>query len=207
MEIDKRLQIGVVILLLLAFAAGVKYGTCHQGNQESPAGEELLLSTAESGEKMAEEEQGKVSVYVCGAVEYPAVYELDCGSRVFEAVSRAVPLETADLRYLGMARELEDGETILVPEAGEMVESQTIPAAGSPGTPSTSYSIGGKVNINQAGAAEMAEELNGIGSVLSQRIVDYREANGPFQKIEDIKKVSGIGDKKYEDIKDHISIK
>lgn len=207
MELDKRLQVGAVILLLIVFAAGVKYGTYHQAGQKSPAEEELLLKNIASSEPAEETQQEKVSVYVCGAVEKPAVYELDYGSRVVEAVSQAIPLKTADLRYLGMARKLEDGETILVPQVGETAENQTVQAAGSPGTRSTSYSASSKVNINQASAAEMEENLSGIGSVLSQRIVDYRQANGPFRQIEDIKKVSGIGDKKFEEIKENIRVK
>jgi competence protein ComEA len=64
-----------------------------------------------------------------------------------------------------------------------------------------------KVNINQASAEEMASKLSGIGPVLAQRIVDYRSAQGPFQDIEDLKQVSGIGDKKYNDIKEMICVR
>lgn len=64
----------------------------------------------------------------------------------------------------------------------------------------------GKVNINTATAEEIAENLDGIGETIAQRIVEYREQNGNFSNIEDIKNVSGIGDSKYENIKDSICV-
>ena len=63
-----------------------------------------------------------------------------------------------------------------------------------------------KVNINTASAEQLDEELEGIGPSLAQRIVSYRDANGPFTDIEQIKNVSGIGDKKFEAIKDDITV-
>lgn len=64
----------------------------------------------------------------------------------------------------------------------------------------------GKVNINTATAEEISENLDGIGDTIAQRIVEYRKQNGNFSNIEDIKNVSGIGDSKYEKIKDSICI-
>ena len=63
----------------------------------------------------------------------------------------------------------------------------------------------GRININSASKSELMD-LPGIGSVLSERIVDYRKSNGPFSKIEDLRKVSGIGSKRYEAIKDKITV-
>ncbi len=121
------------------------------------------------------------------------------GDRVHQALSLAGPLPNADLRYLGMARELIDGESILVPEmqAGEAVQGEAGPAlpAGK-----------NKININRATTAELDAGLEGIGPGLAQQIVDYRNTNGPFKKIEDIRKVGGIGEKRFEAIKDSISV-
>lgn len=66
--------------------------------------------------------------------------------------------------------------------------------------------FGGKVNINTATAGELSENLDGIGNSIAQRIVEYREQNGNFSSIEDIKNVSGIGDSKYEKIKNSICV-
>lgn len=69
-----------------------------------------------------------------------------------------------------------------------------------------SSTMRGKVNINTASASELSSGLDGIGDVIAKRIVEYREKNGNFKTIEDIKKVSGIGDKKFENIKNHITV-
>lgn len=67
-------------------------------------------------------------------------------------------------------------------------------------------SVSGKVNINTATAAELSEKLNGIGNGLAQRIVAYREKNGPFRSAEALKNVPGIGDKKYDEIQSSITV-
>lgn len=70
----------------------------------------------------------------------------------------------------------------------------------------SSGSVSGKVNINTATAAELSEKLNGIGDGLAQRIVAYREKNGPFRSAEALKNVPGIGDKKYDEIRSSITV-
>ena len=72
---------------------------------------------------------------------------------------------------------------------------------------SPGVSSSGKVNINRASAAELEEHLSGIGPTLAKRIVEYRENNGPFRTIEDLCNVSGIGEKRFADIKDQIDVK
>jgi competence protein ComEA len=72
-------------------------------------------------------------------------------------------------------------------------------------TPATAQTAQGKININTASAPEL-EKLSGIGPAISQEIVKYRESNGPFKSPDDIKQVKGVGDKKFEAIKDKISV-
>lgn len=141
----------------------------------------------------------RIMVYVSGAVQSPGVYELPDGARVDDAVKAAGgPTADADLARINLAKRLRDEEQIYVPRVGET----SLPVAP---TGTTGGSSGGKVNINMATVAEL-ETLPGIGPALAQRIVDYRTAHGPFSRIEDIKKVSGIGDKLFERIKDQITI-
>ena len=79
------------------------------------------------------------------------------------------------------------------------------PGTSQSSTPASSVPSQGKVNINTATLEELMT-LEGIGQTYAQRIIDYREANGPFTDIKQIKNVSGIGDKRYEAIKDFITI-
>lgn len=203
MEIDKRWTVVAVLLVLVVFTAGVKYSD-YKNSQEMA--EEILLSSSPVVEERLEEEapEKTIAVYVTGAVKYPGVYRLQEGDRMHQAIELAGgALEEAEVRYLDMARLLVDGETILVPLKGETAE-------GMPGTNSGhlgSSQRSGLVNINTASAQEMAEKLDGIGPSLAQRIVDYRNNNGMFKNIEEIKNVSGIGDKRFEAIKDKITVR
>ena len=96
-----------------------------------------------------------------------------------------------------------DGEQIIVPEAASAQPAQGI----DPSAASANASSGttGKVNINCATADEL-QQLNGVGPALAQRIVDDRKANGAFATIEDLKRVSGIGDKKFASLADSICV-
>ncbi len=147
-------------------------------------------------------------VYVSGAVARPDVYTLAPDSIVKNAIEAAGGATAqADLTRLNLARSLQNGEQVYVPQKGE--ESPPPPPASveAPATPQSALSTqpGSKLNINTATAAEL-EQLPGIGPVLAQRIVEYRTANGPFESIEDVKKVSGIGEAKFEQIKDLITV-
>jgi competence protein ComEA len=147
-----------------------------------------------------------IQVYVSGAVAHPGVYALPWDSRVDDALTAAGNCaDDADLIRVNLAERLQDGQQIYVPCRAETVTPELptpVPRASSTVEPSPA---GEKININTAGAAEL-EVLAGIGPVLSQRIVDYRQSNGPFRKPEDIKKVSGIGDGIFARIEDHIVV-
>jgi competence protein ComEA len=206
MELDKRWIALAVFILLVAFAAGVKYADFKNDRQAEEVA--LLQSSEQTDETGSDELESKtIQVYVTGAVKNPGVYRLQEGDRMHQAVEMAEALPEADLKYLEMARSLVDGETIPVPAQGEIPETPVPTSAGG------SYSSGASnpnptmVNINTASAQELADKLDGIGPALGQRIVDYRTSNGPFKDIEEIKNVSGIGDKRFEAIKDKISVR
>lgn len=205
-NIDKRyLMAGFLILLVMVFMAGFKYAEFRYRDSS----EKLELIEVNPAEKPEHLEDNLIQVYVCGEVKKPGVYQLKENDRVYQAVEMAGPEDKADLRLIDMARPLVDGETIVVPGEGELTaEMAGVQGASQLPVSSPASPVGsGKVNINKAPASELADRLNGIGPALSQRIVDYRESNGAFQKIEDIKNVSGIGEKKFEAIKDHITVR
>ncbi len=206
MNFDRRILAAVFLLLLLAFAGGVKYQGLNEstGREEEIPAEDIISDLTSADVDAENETESLIQVYVCGKVQTPGIYMVKEGARLHEVIELAGALEDAELRYLGMARELLDGETIVVPAVGD------IDAADSSVSTMATFSVSinnGRVNINQATADEMASKLTGIGPVLSQRIVDYRLANGPFEKAEDLQKVAGIGDKKFADIKESICVR
>jgi len=138
---------------------------------------------------------------VSGAVSRPGVYKLPQGSRVQDALQAAGgALPEADLGTLNLAGPLDDGSLVRVPVKGE---SQSPPSrSGNVSIPGASGSL---TNINTATQEEL-ENLPGIGPTLAQRIVEYRQANGPFATIEAIQEVSGIGPGTFEKIKDLITV-
>ena len=142
-----------------------------------------------------------IFVHVEGAVAAPGLFELSEGSRVYDAIQAAGGF-TEDARHdaVNLARVLTDGEQIIVPT----IQTE----GGSDDTPSTAASPGtaaGKVNINTADAATL-DTLPGIGASTAAKIVADREANGPFKTIEDLKRVSGIGDKKFTQLEGCITV-
>jgi competence protein ComEA len=135
-------------------------------------------------------------VHVAGAVAAPGVFTLPEGSRVVDAIERAGgALPDADLGALNLAAPLQDGQQVYVPLPGE---SPPQAAGGGAGDGS------GKVNVNTAGAEELTA-LPGVGPVLAQRIVDFRQAHGPFKVLADLGEVSGIGPKVLAGLEEAVS--
>ena len=142
-----------------------------------------------------ESTQAQLVVHVCGCVHHPGVYELDAGSRIMQAVEAAGGFDRkADQEAWNLAAPLEDGMQIRIPKKGEKAEN-----------PESVNDDSSLVNINKASAAELLA-LNGIGKARAKDIVEYREKNGSFRSIEDIKNVSGIGPGIYEKIKEAITV-
>jgi competence protein ComEA len=138
-------------------------------------------------------------VDVSGAVNQTGVYALPYGSRVLDAIEAAGGLSAgAVTQSLNMAAILEDGQKVWVPQA------TATPLPGNP-APERSGGVEILVNINLASQSQL-EELPGIGEVIAGRIIDYRESNGPYLKVEDIMKVEGIGEVKFAGIKDLITV-
>ncbi|MCW5850829.1 MAG: helix-hairpin-helix domain-containing protein [Anaerolineae bacterium] len=150
----------------------------------------------------------KIAVYINGAVEKPGVYSFAEGSRVVDALQMAGGfLPSADGDSINQAAPLRDGQQVYVPFKGTPAPPGLQPGAPPAAQPTGSSAApvpSGPINLNTATKAEL-DTLPGIGPALADRIIEYRQKNGPFQRPEDIKKVSGIGDKVYENIKDRIT--
>lgn len=153
-----------------------------------------------------------VCVHVCGAVVAEGVYSLPAGSRVADGVTAAGGFsESADTTYHNLAALLSDGQKVYVPTVEETrelsVSEKAVSSNGEPGGRPLSGENGtGKVNINTADAEELMT-LSGIGEAKANSILQYREKVGPFQSIEELKNVSGIGDAMFERVRDSIIVK
>ena len=134
-----------------------------------------------------------IFVHVVGEVANPGIYSVDAGGRVFDAIFAAGGFtELADQASVNLAREVSDGEQVLILTTGQAV------AAGS----AKSSQL---VSLNRASQAEL-EQLPGVGPTLAGRMLDWRTANGGFKKKEDLMKVSGIGQKLFASMKDLVTL-
>ena len=144
--------------------------------------------------------KSEIVVYVSGQVKNPAVITLeDNGNlRLVDAVNAVGGMtELADTEIVNLAEKLTDGQHIHIPTKEIIFRDFPAQSGGS-----TSNNL---ININTADEKEL-QQIKGIGPALAGRIIDYRENNGAFQSIEEIKKVRGIGDKTFEKMRDQITV-
>ena len=183
--------------------------------QKENEDENILNQTADY------KQEEKIAVHVTGEVNRVGLIYLEKGARIADAISEAGgATEEASLEQVNLAYVLEDGQKIYIPNKKEKIEigqyiildsgNNVLQEEGSSQKRNNvigNTAKGGnqKVNINSAGQNEL-ETLTGIGSSLAKRIIEYRQANGNFKKIEDIQNIKGIGNSKYSRIKDSICI-
>ena len=218
-RVSKRAALTLLALLLIAGAITV-YGSVSNRSAEDGSGFEVHEGGAEQapGGTSAESISGSTSasavetqtvfVHVVGAVMRPGVYELAADARVQEAVVAAGGcLASAAPQGINLARGVADGEQLVVPTQDEWEAggaSAAVPT-GEVGAGAGGISQGGVVNLNTADVVAL-ETLPGVGPATAAKIVDEREANGPFQSVEDLARVSGIGSKKIEAIRDLVTV-
>jgi competence protein ComEA len=144
-----------------------------------------------------------MKVDIKGAVINPGVYTVTGEERVIDIIEKAGGLlEDADIVKVNLSQKVMDEMVIYIPKIGEEVwAAENIPVSSG----SQSSGGGGKVNINQADASTL-DSLPGIGPSKAAAIIEYRETNGPFQKVEDLMNISGIGEKTFEKLKDQITV-
>lgn len=195
------------VFLVIAAAMSLLCGCGARNNVylEKNTGEtgELCVTEALSATEMEEPDGAKEEktclVYVCGAVVSPGVYELDDGSRIYEAVELAGGfMEEAAEDALNLAESVTDGQMIRIPTEEEQE------AVGRQGAEADS-AADGKLDLNRADVAALME-LPGIGQSKAEAIVGYREEHGPFSQAEDLMKVEGIKEGVFNKIKDRIKV-
>lgn len=149
----------------------------------------------------------EIMIHISGQVYSPGIIRLEPGKRLVDAVELAGGLKKdADLDKMNLAKKLLDEEKIYIPKIGEEINSDIDIDIGSMESTAANQSNGPtKVNINTSTKEELIT-LPGIGEVIANRVIDYRLGK-QFKSIDDIKSVSGIGDKKFEGIKELITVK
>jgi competence protein ComEA len=139
-----------------------------------------------------------VVVYISGAVNNPDVYALEHDARVIDVVRAAGGLTTDAARdQINLAAHIQDAQHIHIPRVGE---TPVVPSEPSVPQAQPDAAANGPVDINTATAAEL-ETLPGIGPAMAQRILEYRDANGPFATVDDLQNVSGIGPAMLEELR------
>lgn len=201
--------VATLALVAVAFAAWRFWPTSAQpGLAVATSASEEVVPVAGSGQPTASVPASATAVvHVVGAVRSPGVYELVEGARVADAIAQAGGLlPDAVAQAINLARPVADGEQILVPDE-DAVEAGAVPAAatgaGGPVVPGGAAATG-KIDINTADAASL-DTLPGVGPSTATKIISEREANGPFATVDDLGRVSGIGPKRLEQLRDLVS--
>lgn len=226
-EFNKKQKIIIAIIGSMIIIAFLYYIYTKEDGSVISTEQNMIGNIEETEETDKDEEENhQIIVHISGAVNKEGIVELEENSRISDAIDKAEGLkENADTKNINLAFKLEDGMKIYIPTIGEEigVNEQNQNRNMSDETPKYVTSSSGviqdeqtnqqneqkkghKININTATQTEL-ETLPGIGPSTSLKIVNYREKNGKFNNIEDIKEVSGIGDAKYENIKDLICVK
>jgi competence protein ComEA len=153
-------------------------------------------------------------VHVDGAVQAPGVYSLPAGARVFEAIESAGgATDAAALRELNLAARVADGQKLIIPSRGTASQDPAEGAVASPpaanvarATPPTQASgSDARINLNTA-TQRMLESLPGIGPVTATRIIEYRQANGPFTRVEQLREARLVNAPTYERVRNLVSV-
>ncbi|PRS15900.1 helix-hairpin-helix domain-containing protein [Bacillus sp. FSL K6-4563] len=179
------------------------------GNKESTREPSVLKGdqdkqvTLEDKEEKTDNESSSIFVEVKGAVKKPGVYTFQSDARVEEAIRRAGGFTSkADTIEINQAAKLEDSMMIYVRKQGEAEREAQIAVVDAPSGNEKSQGV----NVNQADAAEL-QTINGIGPAKAEAIITYREEHGEFQQIEDLRNISGFGEKTIERLKNELTVK
>ena len=190
------IAIGIIVIIGIIKIVDIYY---EKNNTEK-------ISMSNFIENETEDEKGntKIKVYITGEVKNQGVIELEEGDRIADAIEKAGgQTEQASLKNVNLAYQLEDGQKIYIPNVNDNETEIIDDGASGVVDDTTNQTV---VNINKADETEL-QSLNGIGESLATSIVQYRKENGKFETIEDLKNVPGIGDSKFENIKEYIKVK
>ncbi|GAA3716963.1 helix-hairpin-helix domain-containing protein [Salinicoccus jeotgali] len=202
MEVCKRYKIPIACAAVCLVFSIIVFKLMSSNEEEMPMKAYEPKAYEESSDEAPEEEQAEsqtIMVEVKGAVKYPGVFEVPNDARVKNVLEMAQIKGNADLLTVNQSMKLKDEQVVYVPAVGEEI------AEGLVNQTEENEEAEALVNINTADVDELTT-LNGIGEKKAQLFLDYREENGLFMKLEDIKNIPGIGDKTFESLKPYITI-
>ena len=214
--IKNKKIISIIIAIIILIVIGIYFIINNFEKNEN----EFEISNIEFEENKIEninaeiEEKSQIIVHIAGEILNPGVISLDEGARIIDAINKAGGITNeADLSKVNLAYILEDAQKIYIPNVNEkeIIENMSSKIVKSGSTQENSNTgeklkNGEKININTATQKEL-QKLTGIGESIALRIINYRKENGKFNTIEDIKNVSGIGENKFNKIKNDIIVK
>jgi competence protein ComEA len=184
--------LAVVALVAVAIGAGAAW---FARPRPEPVAARVDAPAAASGWSASPAGSNVIVVAVAGRVHRPGLVRLPAGSRVADAIEAAGgALPGTDLSFVNLARKLVDGELVVV---------GVTPPPGTAGDGATA--MAGPINLNSATIAQL-ETLPGVGPATAQRIVDYRNRHGGFKSVAELRQVDGIGDTKYAQLKDLVTV-
>ena len=209
-NLTKKQKIILSIIAILV-AIGIIYFINNKNQTNNIELDGNILVSNQNTKQMSQDTEEIVIVHITGSVKNPGIVKLKEGSRIEDAIEAAGGLtENADISNVNLAYVLDDGTKIKIPNLDDedIGDEDVLSKDSGEGIiqedeKTTNTNI---VNINKATENELST-LPGIGNSLATRIVEYRKQNGNFKTIGDIKNVSGIGESKFANIKDFISIK
>ncbi|KXT82557.1 Late competence protein ComEA, DNA receptor [Streptococcus sp. DD11] len=202
-------------LLLAGFFLVRGSGEPAPEKQVSALAQEVIQSSAssdqidrtEQSEVRDSESSSELTVDVKGEVKHPGVYQLKAGSRIYDAIQKAGGMTAeADSKSVNLAQKLADEAVVYVTKIGEGGADVTAGTAEASSQAAASRSAQSDlINLNTATEAEL-QTITGIGQKRAQDIIAYRESNGGFKSVDDLKNVSGIGDKTLEKLKEYVTV-
>ncbi|MPM74501.1 ComE operon protein 1 [bioreactor metagenome] len=213
------INVGVIVAIIIVATIGIFFSgnldIDENVNVVSESEKEKIQYAESNNNKLEEEKESdkndtksnqniakEVTIFISGEVNNPGVVTINSDKRLADAVNKLGGFtQDADLNKINLAMKIEDEKHYIIPKIGENIE-----------TSNDDNNLDAKdeednlVNINEADIKEL-DSLPGVGEATATKIINHRKENGKFKAIEEIKNVNGIGDKKYENIKDMITIK
>lgn len=205
-ENKKSIILKIIIILIILIIIIYNFFISQEETDEFNSLESIVNNSSEN--TIQTEVTRKIKIYITGQINSPRVLELEENSRIEDAINLAGGLTSdANLQNVNLAYILEDGQKIYIPSIydNDIVEYISTENGFNVVENTKESSNNSKININKAGLDEL-KNLPGVGDSLAGRILSYRKENGNFKSIDDLKNVSGIGDKKFESLKEYITI-